>query len=92
MTRPFESAHLNALLAAELAAGNRVHQDEGGWGAIRRLVVLRHPFRALPSTLGAGLEHHPVNDPHYWQAEVLDRGTSEMLACGFERPETSPAS
>ncbi|QOI99400.1 MAG: hypothetical protein HRU70_02410 [Phycisphaeraceae bacterium] len=90
MTRPYESTALNALLAAELAAGNRVHQDGDGWGTLRRLVVLERPFLALPSPLPPGLEHHTVNDPHYWQAEVLDPMTSEMLACGFDRPFIAP--
>jgi hypothetical protein len=86
MTPPFDSNHLNALLAAELVAGNAVHQDDGGWGSFRRLVVLKRPFRALRSSLALGLEHHVINDPHYWQAEVVDTHTSEMLACGFDRP------
>jgi hypothetical protein len=86
MTRPFASDHLNALLAEELAAGNRVHQDGEGWGSFCRLVVLKQPFRTLASPLPAGLEHRVINDPHYWQAEVADTRTSEMLACGFDRP------
>lgn len=86
MTQPFASKHLNDFLAAELAAGNAVHQDEGGWGMIKRLIVLHHPFRALPANMPAGLQRRNVNDPHYWQTEVLDTHTSEMLACKFSAP------
>lgn len=86
MTPPFDSDHLNALLATELAAGNRVRRDDGGWGAIRRLVLLDKPFTTLLAPLPAALEHRAINDPHYWQAEVVDHRTSEMLACGFDTP------
>jgi len=34
ITRPFESSHLNAMLAVEPVAGNHVHQDGEGWASI----------------------------------------------------------
>ena len=80
---PFTSAGLNLVLQGELAAGNRIAEDTGGWGAMTRLVILGDPFKTDTAVLPAGLEYHDVNDPHYWKAEFHDPRTRELLACRF---------
>jgi hypothetical protein len=79
----FESPQLNALLSAELAAGNRVAEDGPGWGGMARLVLLAGPFRMPRPDPASGLAFRDIRDPHYWLAEVEDPTTHEMLACRF---------
>ena len=82
-TPPFKSPGLNTALERELAAGNRVAEDSGGWGTMTRLVMLGEPFKTGQTSPAAGLEYHDVNDPHYWKAELHDPRTRELLACRF---------
>jgi hypothetical protein len=75
----FTSAALNEVLATELAAGNRVLDGGEPWGQYVLLVRLALPFRS--TSFPAGLVYREVNDPHYWQAELVDERTKEMLVC-----------
>lgn len=79
----FVSETLNAVLHAELAAGNRVAEDGPGWGSMKRLVILQEPFHTTLQLLPGSLSYREVNDPHYWKAEIVDRATMELLACRF---------
>jgi hypothetical protein len=75
-------AALRPLLAAELAAGNRVVEcgpSLYGHGAV--LVLLAEPFRAAQADLPAGIVHRDVNDPHWWKAEYFHPETKHCLAC-----------
>lgn len=76
-------AELAPLLAAELAAGNRV----GATGPAmadpsRPQVVLRGPFRTLAAELPPAIERHAVDDPHWWGEELRCRTHGDVLACG----------
>ena len=79
----FQSSRLNAMLNAELATGNTIDEDSGGWGGMSRLMILRFPFRAREKSLFDGLERRDINDPHYWKIEIEDPDTKELLACKF---------
>ena len=71
---------LQALLAAELAAGNEVKETGRGWpDADSVLVRLRHAFRAMPARLPAGVVHTVRNDPHWWTAELSTRQPRHLL-------------
>jgi hypothetical protein len=62
---------LRALLEAELAAGNAISEvgrDFPLRGSV--CVQLRGRFRAKPATWPAGVQHIPVNDPHWWMDEL----------------------
>lgn len=80
---PYDSPFLNRVQAEEVRLGNPIAQDGNGWGKIKRLIILRSPFRSSLTDLPSDVEYHLINDPHYWQAELKDASTSEMLACGF---------
>jgi hypothetical protein len=79
----FKSLALDALLSAELAAGNRIVEDSPGWGGMARLVILAGPFRTPPPPHDTGLVYRHLGDTHYWLAEVEARDTRELLACRF---------
>jgi hypothetical protein len=81
--RVFKSLTLNALLSAELAAGNRIVEDGPGWGGMARLVILAGPFRIPPPLPDSGLAYRHIGDTHYWLAEVEAQDTRELLACRF---------
>lgn len=75
---PIRSAHLRAALDRELSAGNALIEWAGGSGGMPLMVLLAGPFRAAH---GPELVRREVNDPHWWQAELSDPETGEILAC-----------
>jgi hypothetical protein len=85
MSTPSElCAVLQPLLAAELAAGNRVvdcgtslYQPNGV------LVVLAADFKRRPATLPPDVYYVEVNDPQWWKAELVHRPTGHVLAARF---------
>jgi hypothetical protein len=75
---------LQALLNAELAAGNAVVEYRTGlYAADAVLVLLAKAFRARPRDLPAGVEYREVNDPHWWKAEYFRTATKHCIACRF---------
>lgn len=76
---------LQQLLAAELAAGNEVHDTGADFprpGSF--LVRLKCKFRAIPAELPTGVVYRELNDVHWWQAEYEHAPSGHRLACGFE--------
>ncbi len=82
MDHRFASTLLNDVLAAELAAGNRVLDGDQPWGDYVQLIRLALPFRTQGFPVKLVLRE--VNDPHYWKAELVDEVTREMLVCAME--------
>lgn len=86
MTSPAQLCpELQPLLAAELAAGNRIadcgpspRQPQG------ILVLLAKDFKARPSTLPAGIDYVEINDPHWWKAEYVHPPSGHVLAARFD--------
>jgi len=77
-------AVLQPLLAAELAAGNRV--VDCGISLYRPngvLVILAADFKARPPTLPPDVYYVEVNDPQWWKAELVHRPTGHVLAARF---------
>jgi RimJ/RimL family protein N-acetyltransferase len=73
---------LQGLLQAELAAGNEIAETGGGWPDPDSVFIrLRHPFRARPATLPAGVTYTEPNDPHWWKADYTTRSPRHLLAC-----------
>ena len=70
---------------AEINAGAKIVEGTSvpNWGALQRLIILDAPFRTTAWKEHAGLTFRDINDPHYWQAEVEDKLTHELLACRF---------
>ncbi len=72
---------LQAILAAELAAGNEVLETGQGWPDPDSVFVrLRRPFRGLPQPLPVGVSFHELNDPHWWKAELTTQTPRHILA------------
>jgi hypothetical protein len=71
---------LRTLLDAELAAGNEIAETGGGWPDTDSVFVrLRHPFRARPASLPAGVTYQELNDPHWWKAEYASASPRHLL-------------
>jgi hypothetical protein len=83
--KPLDSHALQAVLRAELDAGAKIVEGTSApsWGTMRRLIILDAPFRTSAWKGHGGLTFREINDPHYWQAEVEDPATHELLACRF---------
>lgn len=80
---PTMAAPLQAILEAELEAGNEVEEVSSWLPKCSLLVILRRPFReAHPQSFD--VQFVEVNDPHYWKAEYRYRGGSQVLACRFQ--------
>ena len=73
---------LAAILRAELAAGNEVAETQADWPDRGGLFVrLRHPFRARPTPVPAGVRYAEPNDPHGWKAEYSTLSPRHLLVC-----------
>jgi RimJ/RimL family protein N-acetyltransferase len=73
---------LRRILDAELRAGNEVVESRAGWpDADSVFVRLRHPFRAAPPAVPAGLRYAELDDPHWWKAEYRSDSPRHILAC-----------
>jgi RimJ/RimL family protein N-acetyltransferase len=73
-------AQLRGLLEGELAAGNEIVETGIGWPDPDSVLVrLRHPFRARPAVLPAGVRHHEPNDPHWWRGELSSERPRHLL-------------
>lgn len=82
----FEDKALNALLRAELTAGNVVAEVTSWPPKCERLIILTYRFLECP--VGNDLLYREINDPHYWLAEFEAENGREVLACRFEtRPD-----
>lgn len=75
---------LNALLQAELAAGNSVRETGPVPGSPGTLVLLTRFFRAQPETLPPEILLIPIDDPHWWKSEYRCRLHPHVLACPFD--------
>ena len=73
---------LQAILEAELAAGNAVAEISSWPPQCELLVILRHSFRSAPIQ-PAEVAFAEVNDGHYWRSEYRYKGGVQVLACGF---------
>jgi RimJ/RimL family protein N-acetyltransferase len=72
---------LQAILRAEIAAGNEVAETGGGWPDGDSVFVrLRQPFHTRPSVLPEGVQYTELNDPHWWKAEFSTRSPRHILA------------
>lgn len=72
---------LQALLAAELAAGNEVVETGQGWPDPDSVFVrLRRAFGALPQPLPEGVSYRELNDPHWWKAELTTLSPRHTLS------------
>ncbi|WP_280151985.1 hypothetical protein [Piscinibacter sp. XHJ-5] len=80
---PAMPSPLQAILEAELAAGNEVAEVSSWPPKCSLLVILRHPFNSK-HTAAAGVEFAEINDSHYWKAEYRYNGGAQVLACGFK--------
>jgi hypothetical protein len=73
---------LQAILTAELAAGNSVQEISEWPPACELLVVLRRQFgQAYP--VAPTVAYRVLDDPHYWYAEYSFAAGQQLLACGF---------
>jgi len=76
---------LQPLLAAELAAGNRVADcGPSPRQPLGVLVLLAGNFKARPSPLPPGVEYVEINDPHWWKAEYVHQPSGHVLAARFD--------
>jgi hypothetical protein len=75
----FVSPELAALLAEELASGNRIAEVSDWPPECRKLVILEYRFSRVHDV--TALEFREVNDPHYWFSEYVADGGAEVLAC-----------
>ena len=74
---------LQAILDAELAAGNSI-QEISAWPPTCKLfIILRRKFR-LAYSLVPPVSYRLLNDGHYWYAEYAFATGQQLLACGFE--------
>ncbi|HEX2861205.1 MAG TPA: hypothetical protein VHN79_06180 [Lacunisphaera sp.] len=86
MTSPTELCpELQALLAEELVAGNRIvdcgrspHHPQGV------LVLLGADFKYRPSTPPPGVDYVEIRDPHWWKVEYVHRASGHVLAARFD--------
>jgi hypothetical protein len=76
------AAPLQAILDAELSAGNEVVEASSWPPKCELIVILRHPFRRAHAT-SEDVEFAEINDPHYWKAEYRYNGGMHTLACRF---------
>jgi hypothetical protein len=77
---------LAGILAAEVAAGNRVGEVSRGWPEPASIVVgLTQPFRAVLPGLPAGVVLREVNDTHWWKAEYHHADSGHLLICPFPK-------
>jgi hypothetical protein len=77
------AASLQAILDAELVAGNVVAEVSDWPPKCELFVLLRRPFARRYAADG-GLQFAEVNDSHYWKAEYRFDGGVQVLACGFK--------
>lgn len=82
MTLKFKSIALNAILEAELAAGNRITEISAWPPHCDTLIILE--FRFIKPYDVPALEYHELNDTHYWYAEYAHSERKETLACRFK--------
>lgn len=74
---------LQAILDAELAAGNRIVEVTDWPPKCELLVILARDF-LTKSTEDADVSLHQIDEPHYWRAEFRYRGGLQVLACRFD--------
>ena len=77
------SPRLKAIVAEEVAAGNRVSETSQGWPYPETVFVgMAKPFTKKYDV--SGLAYTELNDRHYWKAEYLDEATKHLLVCRFD--------
>lgn len=77
----FNSPKLNAILEAEIAAGNVIAEETTFPPKCEKLIILSYSFKG--DYKGDGLNYQVVNDPHYWYAEYMTSDGTEGLACRY---------
>ncbi|MEL4181527.1 hypothetical protein [Roseateles sp. PN1] len=70
---------LQAILRAELQAGNAISESWSEWGLG---VLLRDPFHQTHYHSGR-IEYRDLNDPHYWKAEYSCPELKQIVGCRF---------
>ena len=80
---PLVVAPLQAIIEAELAAGNSIRETSSWPPTCELLIILQHQFRQ-PYPLVAGVTYRLLDDAHYWYAEYSFNAGQQMLACGFD--------
>jgi hypothetical protein len=83
---PDLGAELNSILAAELAAGNKVvtSNTPGGWPTI---VLLDRPFLCGHISLPHFIRYRQINGPAPWKAHYINLGSGNVLACKPASPK-----
>ena len=70
---------LQAILRAELQAGNAIAESWSDWGLG---VLLRDPFHQAHDHSGR-IVYRDLNDPHYWKAEYSCPDLQQIVGCRF---------
>ena len=78
---------LQAMLDAELAAGNFVVDATLGWLQPKGIAVLMHYDFLVAHAPSARVVFRAVNDPHWWKSEYFIEESGHLLACSFKRKE-----
>lgn len=82
MDIPPLSPGLNAIVLAELQAGNAITSVEAWLPKCHTLVFLARPFTREYS-VGPDIVFRHVGDHHYWLAEYSTADGGECVACRF---------
>jgi hypothetical protein len=79
-TVPDLGTALNAILAAELAAGNKIVRPNlsGGWPTI---VLLDRPFLCDHTRLSESIYYREMSGPAPWKGHYINLETGNVLAC-----------
>lgn len=72
-----------AILDAELAAGNRIAEVTAWPPKCGLVVILTKDFLTKP-TLPDDVTFHQIDDTHCWKAEYRYQGGMQLLACRFD--------
>ncbi|MDH7462158.1 hypothetical protein QEG73_12745 [Chitinophagaceae bacterium 26-R-25] len=76
------SSTLSKILNRELELGNEIVETSKGWPEETTIIILlKKPF--INKYESENVEYRIINDPHYWNAEYLDRSNKHVLACRF---------
>ena len=81
---PVLCPELDALLQAELTAGNTIRDTGPAPGSDGTLVLLAHTFRAHHQALSPEINLVAINDPHWWKSEYRCKLHPHVLACPFD--------
>lgn len=69
---------MNAILDFELGNGNAILETSMGWPKPESVFV--RLARPVTAETPVGMDRRDVNDPHYWQAEIYDYRSGNVIA------------